>query len=143
VNEKREIAARLREEIIRVHGSIKTFSDEIGKSQQYVNVYLSGINAPGPKVRQLLRKAGLDVPYVMTGRREGTRAELKALGDIKALLEEKGIRSAGELRQKLEQEEALARLLGAEAYSTIVRAAVAREKRSKYETKKKNKAPNI
>ena len=137
MNEKREIAARLREEILRVHGSIKTFSDAAGKTQQYVNIYLSGINAPGPKVRELLQKAGLDVPYIMTGRRkEETGSERKALKEIKALLDEKGIRNAVELRQRLEAEEVLVRMLGPEVYSTIMRAAVARDRRTKYQSKK-------
>ena len=138
MNEKGQIATRLREEILRRFGSIKAFSEAIGKTQQYVNVYLSGINSPGPKVRSLLEKAGLDVPFVMTGRREvETGIELKALGEIKALMSEKGIRNADELRKRLEKEEAVMRMLGRDAYTMIVKAAVMRDRRASYKSRKR------
>lgn len=138
VNEKQNIAGRLREEILRKFGSIKAFSEAIGKTQQYVNVYLSGINSPGPKVRNLLEMAGLDVAFVMTGRREEeTSSEQKELREIRAVLIEKGIRNAGELRQRLEKQEALTRLLGQEAYTMIIKAAVMRDRRAKYKSGKK------
>ena len=69
MNEKAEIASRLREEALARFGSIKAFGEALQKNQQYLNVYLSGINSPGPKVRRLLEKAGLDVAYIMSGRR--------------------------------------------------------------------------
>lgn len=139
MEEKQNIAARLREEILRKFGSIKAFSEAIGKTQQYVNVYLSGINSPGPKVRNLLERAGLDVAFVMTGRREAeTSSERKELREIRAVMSEMGIRTAGELRQRLVKEEALMRMLGPDAYSMIVKAAALRDKRATYRSGKKS-----
>ncbi|MBI2619397.1 MAG: hypothetical protein HYW57_04895 [Ignavibacteriales bacterium] len=138
MTEKKEISKRLREEVLTRYGSIKALAGEIGKSQQYLNIYLSGINAPGPKVRELLRRAGLDVPYIMTGRREQEGgAEQKEVQRIRALMKEKGIRNANELRQRLDREESLARMLGPDVYSTFLQAAVLREKRVKYESRRR------
>ena len=137
MNEKQEIADRLREEILLRYGSIKEFSKAIGKTQQFVNVYVSGINAPGPKMRRLLREVGLDVPYIMTGRRgEEPGDEKKELKAIRVLMTEKGIKNAAELRRRLDRDEALARMLGPEVYKTIVKAAVMRDKRAKYRSRK-------
>ena len=138
MNEKDKIAERLREEVLARFGSIKAFSESIGKTQQYVNIYLSGINAPGPKLRQILAKSGLDVPYVMTGRRgEAEGEDTKEFRRLKALMAEKGIRTTGELRHKLESAEAIARMLGPELYTTVLKAAAAKEKRVRYGKKKR------
>lgn len=141
MSEKVQISARLREEVISHYGSLKAFSDAIGKSQQYLNIYLSGINAPGPKVRELLRKAGLDVPYIMTGRREGeigsTQDELR---QIRSLMKEKGIRTVDQLREVLEREETLRHMLGPDVYSTFLQVALIQEQRVKYMAKKKKPA---
>jgi transcriptional regulator with XRE-family HTH domain len=135
VDEKGQIATRLREEILRKYGSIKAFSEAIGKTQQYVNVYLSGINSPGPKVRNLLERAGLDVPFIMTGRREvETGSERREFGEIKAVMSEKGIKNADELRQRLEKEEALMRMLGRDVYTMILKAAAMRDRRASYKS---------
>jgi transcriptional regulator with XRE-family HTH domain len=133
VNEKKDIAERLREEVLRRFGSIKAFADAIGKSQQYVNVYLAGSNSPGPKVRTLMHKAGLDVAYVMTGRRGTSGGALpKELTEIREVMKERGIHTAEELRERLEKEEALRKALGTDFYRLILDAAVLRDKRSKY-----------
>lgn len=120
---------------------MKGLAEAIGRSVQYVNIYASGINAPGPKVRGLLRKAGLDVDYILTGRREepsdSTRREVHR---IMNLLDEKGIRNVRELRQRLEREEALERMLGPDVYHSIVQAATLRERREKYEGRKKRRS---
>jgi hypothetical protein len=138
VNEKQDIAARLRDEILKKFGSIKAFSQAIGRTQQYVNIYVSGINSPGPKVRDLLEKAGLDVPFIMTGRRDvETGSERKELNKIKALMSEKGIRNVVELRKRLEKEEALMRMLGRDVYTMIVKAAAMRDRRSTYRSAKR------
>jgi transcriptional regulator with XRE-family HTH domain len=139
VDEKEEISVRLREEIQRRYGTMKALADAIGRSLQYVNIYASGINSPGPKVRELLRKAGLDVAYIMTGRRREESPDRQNMKKIMQLLEEKGIRNVGELRRRLEQEEALARMLGPDLYSTIIQAAVLREKKQKYSSRKKRR----
>ena len=138
MNEKQDIAARLRDEILKKFGSIKAFSQAIGRTQQYVNIYVSGINSPGPKVRDLLEKAGLDVPFIMTGRRDvETGSERKELNKIKALMSEKGIRNVVELRKRLEKEEALMRMLGRDVYTMIVKAAAMRDRRSTYRSAKR------
>lgn len=137
INEKEEISTRLREEIRRTYGTMKALADAIGRSQQYVNIYASGINAPGPKVRELLRSAGLDVAYVMTGRREEGGAGRRETERILKVLRDMGIRNAGELRKRLEREESLARALGPDLYKTIVQAAILRDKKEKYELKKR------
>jgi transcriptional regulator with XRE-family HTH domain len=137
VNEKREIANRLREQALAKYGSLKALADAIGKTQQYLNVYLSGINAPGPKFRELLRKAGLDVAYIITGRREGAATAQEGMAQkIYQLMEEKGIKSVDELRERLENEEALKDTLGPDVYSTFLRVAAVREKQAKYKSKK-------
>ena len=99
MNEKTEIAARLREEALARFGSIKAFGEAVQKNQQYLNVYLSGINSPGPKVRRLLEKAGLDVAYIMSGRRGKEVAnESHETHQVLQLMKEKGIRTVEELR---------------------------------------------
>ncbi|GJQ21212.1 MAG: hypothetical protein HBSIN02_15670 [Bacteroidia bacterium] len=140
MSEKEDISRRLREEIKRQYGTMKALADAIGRTVQYVNVYASGVNAPGPKVRELLRNAGLDVAYIMTGRREGpsdsTQGEVKRIIN---LLDEKGIRTVRELRKRLEREEAVQRMLGPDVYQTIVQAASIRDKKEKYEQGKGKK----
>jgi transcriptional regulator with XRE-family HTH domain len=140
VSEKEDISRRLREEIKRQYGTMKALADAIGRTVQYVNVYVSGVNAPGPKVRELLKNAGLDVAYIMTGRREEpTDSTRREVNRIMSLLDEKGIRTVRELRQRLEREEALQRMLGPDVYQTIVQAASLRDKKEKYALRKKKK----
>jgi hypothetical protein len=138
VNEKTEIAARLREEALARYGSIKAFGDAVQKNQQYLNVYLAGINSPGPKVRRLLEKAGLDVAYIMSGRRgKEVTSEPHETNQVLQLMKEKGIRTVEELRERLEREETIKRLLGSDVYSAFLEIAVVKEKQTKYSTKKK------
>jgi len=140
VNEKNEIAARLREEALAQFGSIKAFAEAVEKTPQYLNVYLSGINAPGPKVRRLLEKVGLDVAYIMSGRRGKERgADMVESDRIFALMKEKGIKTAEELRERLDREETILRLLGSDVYSAFLEAATLKEKHIKYEPKKKKR----
>lgn len=140
MDEKNEIAARLREEALARFGSIKAFAEAVEKTPQYLNVYLSGINAPGPKVRRLLEKAGLDVPYIMSGRRgkELTTAASET-DQIFQLMKEKGIRTAEELRVRLEREERILRLLGSDVYSAFLEVAMLKEKNVKYEPKRRKR----
>jgi hypothetical protein len=140
VSEKTEIGARLREEALAKFGSIKALADAVEKTPQYLNVYLSGINAPGPKVRRLLQKAGLDVAYIMTGRRgESAAGSEDETNKVLEVMREKGIKTVEELRGRLEREEMVRRLLGADAYSAFIEAAVVREKQAQYEGKKKKR----
>jgi hypothetical protein len=140
VNEKTEIAARLREEALARFGSIKAFSDAVQKNQQYLNVYLAGINSPGPKVRRLLEKAGLDVAYIMSGRRgKEVPNESHETHQVLQLMKEKGIRTVEELRERLEREETIKRLLGSEVYSAFLEIALVKEKQIKYLPKKKTR----
>jgi len=138
VNEKTEIATRLREEALARFGSIKAFGDAVQKNQQYLNVYLAGINSPGPKVRRLLEKAGLDVAYIMSGRRgKEVTSEPHETNQVLQLMKEKGIRTVEELRERLEREETIKRLLGSDVYSAFLEIAVVKEKQTKYSPKKK------
>ena len=137
MNEKSEIASRLREEILAKFGTIKAFAESVQKTPQYLNVYLSGINAPGPKVRRLLAKAGLDVAYIISGRRGETGRGTSETYGILRLMKEKRITSVGELRKRLEREEAMRQLLGADVLSAFLEVAVVKEKQLKYEPKRK------
>ncbi len=138
MNEKTEIATRLREEALARFGSIKAFGDAVQKNQQYLNVYLAGINSPGPKVRRLLEKAGLDVAYIMSGRRgKEVTSEPHETNQVLQLMKEKGIRTVEELRERLEREETIKRLLGSDVYSAFLEIAVVKEKQTKYSPKKK------
>lgn len=141
MNEKSEIAARLREEVLSKFRSIKAFAEAIQKSPQFVNIYLSGINAPGGKFRRLLEKGGLDVAYIMSGRRGAKEAEevRSEAEQILRLMKEKGIKSADELRARLEREERIERIFGSEVYSAFLEAAVVKEKRMKYNPRKKRR----
>jgi transcriptional regulator with XRE-family HTH domain len=140
VDEKRQIARRLREEALAKFGSIKALAESIGKTPQYLNVYLSGVNAPGPKMRRILEKAGLDVAYIMTGRRGiPTPATEDLAAQVMELMEELGIESVEELRERLEEAERLRHLLGADAYSTMLDVASVKEQRGKYPAKKRRK----
>jgi hypothetical protein len=140
VNEKLEIASRLREEIVSRFGTIKAFAESVQKTPQYLNVYLSGINTPGTKVRRILAKAGLDVPYIISGRRGEEPAGIgKETSGIMRLMKEKKISSVEELRDRLEREEAIRRLLGSDVYSAFLEVAVVKEKLSRYEPKKKRR----
>lgn len=138
MSEKTEIAARLREEALARFGSIKAFAEAVQKNQQYLNVYLSGINSPGPKVRRLLEKAGLDVAYIMSGRR-GKEVANESTDQLLQLMKEKGIRTVEELRERLEREETIKRLLGSNVYSAFLEIAVVKEKQIKYTPKKKTR----
>ncbi|MGA9406493.1 MAG: hypothetical protein WBW71_05095 [Bacteroidota bacterium] len=138
MSEKTEIAARLREEALARFGSIKAFAEAVQKNQQYLNVYLSGINSPGPKVRRLLEKAGLDVAYIMSGRR-GKEVANESTDQLLQLMKEKGIRTVEELRERLEREETIKRLLGSDVYSAFLEIAVVKEKQIKYTPKKKTR----
>ncbi len=90
-------------------------------------------------MRKMLEKTGLDVPFIMTGRREAeSGSDRKEFREIQALMSEKGIRSADELRQRLEKEDALVRMLGHDAYAMIVKAAVMRDKRVNYKSGRKS-----
>ena len=129
------------EEVLAKFSSIKAFAEAIQKSPQFVNVYLSGINAPGAKFRRLLEKGGLDVAYIMSGRRGGKDAE-EARSEaqrILRLIKEKGITSADELRARLEREETIQRLFGSEVYSAFLEAVVVKEKQLKYNPKKRRR----
>jgi hypothetical protein len=140
VNEKSEIAARLRKEALAKFGSLKTFSEAVQKTPQYLNVYLSGINAPGPKLRRLLEKAGLDVAYIMSGRKESeTTDTANEARQIFQLMKEKGIGTVEDLRERLEREERIQRLFGSDIYSAFLEVAVVKEKQMNYETKKKKR----
>ena len=140
MNEKTEIATRLREEALAKFGSIKSFAEAVQKTPQYLNVYLSGINAPGPKLRRLLEKAGLDVAYIMSGRKERETADMaNETRKIFQLMKEKGIGTVEELRERLEREEKIQRLFGSDIYSTFLEVAVVKEKRMNYEAKKKKR----
>ncbi|MGA7161470.1 MAG: hypothetical protein WBZ48_10740 [Bacteroidota bacterium] len=141
MNEKTEIAARLREEALARFGSIKAFAEAVQKNQQYLNVYLSGINSPGPKVRSLLVKAGLDVAYIMSGRRgkEPTN-ETRQTNQVLQLMKEKGIRTVEELRERLDRDETIQRLLGSDVYSAFLEIATVKEKQIKYISGKKKRS---
>ena len=140
MNEKTEIAARLREEALARFGSIKAFGEAVQKNQQYLNVYLSGINSPGPKVRRLLEKAGLDVAYIMSGRRgKEVTNESREIHQVLQLMKEKGIKTVEELRERLEREETIKRLLGSDVYSAFLEIAIVKEKQIKYIPKKKTR----
>jgi hypothetical protein len=140
VNEKNEIAARLRKEALAKFGSIKTFAEAVQKTPQYLNIYLSGINAPGPKLRRLLEKAGLDVAYIMSGRKESeTTDTANETRQIFQLMKEKGIGTVEDLRQRLEREERIQRLFGSDIYSAFLDVAFVKEKQMNYETKKKKR----
>ena len=139
MNEKTEIAARLREEALARFGSIKAFAEAVQKNQQYLNVYLSGVNSPGPKVRRLLEKAGLDVAYIMSGRK-GKEVTNESTSQVLQLMKEKGIRTVEELRERLEREETIKRLLGSDVYSAFLEIAVVKEKQIKYISKKKTRS---
>jgi len=138
VSEKAEIAARLREEAVARYGSIKGLADAVQKNQQYLNVYLSGINSPGPKFRRLLEKAGLDVAYIMSGRREKDAADgSRDMLQILQLMKDKGIRTVEELRERLERDEMMKRILGADVYSAFLEIVAVKEKQIKYAPRKK------
>ena len=141
MGEKAEIAARLREEAITRYGSFKALADAVQKNQQYLNVYLSGINSPGPKFRRLLEKAGLDVAYIMSGRRGDEAAdESRDMLQILQLMKDKGIKTVEELRERLERDEMMKRILGTEGYSALLEIVAVKEKQVKYTSKKKKRS---
>lgn len=79
-----EIANRLREYAISKFGSLKGLADALGKTSQYMNIYYSGINSPGAKLRKELERLGCDTDWLMTGREERS-----------AVREQGGVYSAG------------------------------------------------
>ena len=65
-----QIGKRLSEEIEQKFGSLKGAALAIGvASGAYFRPYIAGTSKPGMTLRNKLKKAGVDVDYVMTGKR--------------------------------------------------------------------------
>ena len=54
-------------------------------------------------------------------------------------MKEKGIKTVEELRERLEREETIKRLLGSDVYSAFLEIAIVKEKQIKYIPKKKTR----
>ncbi|MEI8185930.1 MAG: hypothetical protein WCG19_04460 [Chlorobiaceae bacterium] len=65
------IGGRLREEITRVYGSYKKAASVMGvKSGSYFRPYLNNTSGIGIMLQKKLSDIGLDVEYIMTGKRK-------------------------------------------------------------------------
>lgn len=64
-----DISARLKECLLAIYGTVNAASEALGMSAQSLSPYLNGRRAPGNKVLPRLEKAGVDVAFVLTGRK--------------------------------------------------------------------------
>ncbi len=70
MNKNEQVGKRLSEEIEEKYGSLRGAAQAIGAaSGSYFRPYIAGDSRPGMTLRKKLANAGIDVNYVMTGKK--------------------------------------------------------------------------